>query len=149
LTTRVLVRSIGPPDQTLELEGLVNAAFWIGMEHGDDEVRSVTVTADPASFSTEGPGLQELITLLIRREIDFSIDFLPEGRKKSEYRSPGGTTFDRSNKGHGRELGYLEELAELKKALDQGRLTKSQYEENRKILIGGWVEREEEKKGGR
>jgi hypothetical protein len=129
----------------LELTGLLNAAFWIGMGHSEDEVRSVTVRADPASFSSEGPVLQEFITLLIQREIDFSVDFLPERGKKAVPRTSGGNTVSLPNQGYG----YLAELAELKKALDEGRLTKSQYEENRKILVAGLKGKVEGKIGGR
>jgi hypothetical protein len=129
----------------LELEGLVTAAFWIGMEHSEDEVRSVTISADPASLSNEGHELQEFITLLIQREIDFMVDFSPERGKKAVSRVSGGKTLNLANQ----RYGYLAELAELKKALDDGRLTKSQYEENRKVLIAGSKGRVEEKIGGR
>jgi hypothetical protein len=145
LTTRVLIHTSTPPGQTLELEGLVSAAFWIGMGHSEDEVRSVTISADPASLSNEGPELQEFITLLVQREIDFLVDFLPERGKKALPRASGGNTVNIPNQGYG----YLAELAELKKALDEGRLTKSQYEENRKILTAGLKGRVEGKIGGR
>ena len=112
----------------MELEGFVTAAFWIGMEHSDDEVRSVTVRADSASFSSEGPELREFLALLIQRGIDFSVDFLPERGKKPVPRDPGGSAPKAPNRRRGWEQGYLEELAALKKALDEGHLTMSQYE---------------------
>jgi hypothetical protein len=145
LTTRVLIHSNTSPGQTLELEGLLTAAFWLGMEYSDDDVRSVTVSSDPASLSNEGPALQEFITLLIQREIDFLVDFIPERGKNAVPRASGGNVIGLPNQGYG----YLAELAELKKALDQGRLTKSQYEENRKILVAGMKGRIEGKIGGR
>ena len=133
----------------MELEGLVNAAFWIGLEHSEDGVRSVVVSADPASFSKEGPELQDLVTLLVQREIDFAVDFQPERGGKVVPSAPAVQRTGAPSHGHQLEAGYLTELAELKRALEEGRLTKSQYEENRKILIAGWIGRAEGRTGGR
>lgn len=149
MTTKVLVRTNASPDRSLGLEGLVSAAFWIGVEHSEDDVRSVTVDVDAVSLTKEGPELQEFVTLLIQREIDFSVGFAPGPGKNAVATASRVEDPILSDQAHRWEAGYLIELAELKEALDDGRLTRSQYEENRKVLIAGWIGKVEGKTGGR
>jgi len=132
-------------EETKKFEGFITAAFWIGFDHSEGDVSSVRVRQPNESYDTDVAELTEFATLLVQRQINFSVEFFSEPVPQSP-QVPMGTGISQ-NKGSRREESkeeregdYEAELSRIKEEYRQGILTQKQYDAKKEALLKKWKE---------
>ena len=147
----ITIYSTGTSEPTKKFEGYITAAFWIGVDHAEGEVASVKVRQATESYDTEVELLNEFTSLMVQRQINFSVEFFaePVGVQMSE---PGRETetVERTMpviSAEGGETDYEAELTKIKSQYKKGLVTKKQFEAKKEELLKSWRERIEGRLG--
>ena len=151
----ITIYSTGTNEPTKKFEGYITAAFWIGVDHTEGEVASVKVRQPTESYDTEVELLNEFSSLMVQRQINFSVEFFaepaeakaaetvpeeaPEEKVELSFTTEGGAG--------GEALDYEAELAKIKNQYKKGLVTKRQYEAKKEELLKSWRERIEGRLG--
>jgi hypothetical protein len=147
----ITIYSTGTPEPTKKFEGYITAAFWIGVDHADGEVASVKVRQATESYDTEVELLMEFTTLMVQRQINFTVEFFAEPVETQtpeplqepvaeERAAPIIST-------EGGEVDYEAELTKIKNQYKKGLVTKRQFEAKKEELLKSWRERIEGRLG--
>jgi hypothetical protein len=140
----ITLYSQGQPALTKKFEGYIEAAFWIGLEYSDGDVISVKARQPSESYDTDVANLLEFSTLMVRRQINFSIEFFEEPPSKEDLEqgqpeepSAGPET---PSSEPAKTIDYRAELNKLKEDYDRKLYSKRQYEAKRDALLKKWKE---------
>ena len=141
----ITVYSGGTAKETKKFESFIEAAFWIGIEHLEGDLDSVRVRQPNESYDTDVANLSELSTLLVQRQINFSIEFFTEPlpSEESPPQLPGESPTHEPKtepSASAEELDYETELDKLKEEFRKGLMTKKQYESRKSVLLKKWKE---------
>jgi hypothetical protein len=140
----ITLYSRGAPPLTKKFEGYIEAAFWIGLEYSDDDIESVKARQPSESYDTDVANLLEFSAVMVRRQINFSIEFFEEPPPKEDLEQ--GTPEEPSaepeapSSAHAEGADYKAELIKLKEDYDKNRLSRRQYEAKRDSLLKKWKE---------
>jgi hypothetical protein len=140
----ITLYSQGQPALTKKFEGYIEAAFWIGLEYSDGDVISVKARQPSESYDTDVADLLEFSALMVRRQINFSIEFFEEPPPKENHeQSPP----EEPSAGPGtpssepvKTIDYKTELNKLKEDYDKKLYSRRQYEAKRDALLKKWKE---------
>jgi hypothetical protein len=142
----ITVYSGGTSNQTKKLEGYIAAAFWMGVDHAENELDSVKVRQPTESYDAEVANLTEFTSLLVERQINFSVEFFSEpsaqeSQAEEESQSPEIRVIPEGRLATAGD--YQKSLEELKDEYTKGSLTKKQYESKRNVILKQWKEKVE------
>ncbi len=147
----ITVYSGGSPDKTKKLDGFITAAFWIGVDHAEHDLESVKVRFPSESYDVDVTTLTEFTTLLVQRQINFSVEFFTEPTpiRQNPTASEVDVTAETVTAGGVEEgdLDFEEELTKIKADYQKGLVTKKQYEAKRGVLLKRWKEKVEGRMG--
>ena len=140
----ITLYSQGQPALTKKFEGYIEAAFWIGLEYSDGDVISVKARQPSESYDTDMANLLEFSALMVRRQINFSIEFFEEPPPKEdlEQGQPGEPSAgpETPSSEPAKTVDYKAELNKLKEDYDKKLYSKRQYEAKRDALLKKWKE---------
>jgi len=144
----ITIYSGDSPDETKKFEGFITAAFWIGFEHTEGDVSSVKVRQPNESYDIDVAELSEFATLLVQRQINFSVEFFNEPTpmersRQAKVSTRTGTEAQQPETSSGERLDYEAELARLKEEYESGVVNKNQYEAKKGTLLKKWKEKVE------
>ena len=143
----ITLYSQGADSEAKKFEGFIEAAFWIGVDHTDKDLASVKVRQPSQSYDEEVSTLKEFTELLVKQQINFSVEFFsepilsvggaPAEETLSELReedaqlvAPNGTEFQ-------------SEVEHLKEEYKRGSMSKKQYKSKKEDLLKQWRDRVE------
>lgn len=140
----ITIYSGGTPSQTKKFDGFMEAAFWIGLEHSDGDLESVKVRQPSESYDTDVANLLEFSALMVKRQINFSIEFfeeppLAENPEQSLLKEPS-PDLETASPVPAEDTDHGAELDKLKGDYDRGLMTKRQYEARKASLLKKWKE---------
>jgi hypothetical protein len=151
----ITVYSKAGPEETKKLDGFVEAAFWIGVDHAESDLDTVKVRLPSQSYDADVASMLEFTSLLVQRQINFSVEFFtepvaePSAPVSMNYRdepleslSAGSNALQQLEK---EEFDYEAELAKVKEDYDNGVVTKKQFESRKGALLKRWKEKVEGK----
>ena len=151
----ITVYSKAGPEETKKLDGFVEAAFWIGVDHAESDLDTVKVRLPTQSYDSDVAAVLEFTSLLVERQINFSVEFFtepipgPSAPVSMNYReepleslSTGSNALQQLEK---EEFDYEAELAKIKEDYDNGVVTKKQFESRKVALLKRWKEKVEGK----
>jgi hypothetical protein len=151
----ITVYSKAGPEETKKLDGFVEAAFWIGVDHAESDLDTVKVRLPTQSYDSDVASVLEFTSLLVQRQINFSVEFFaepvpePSSPVSMNYReepleslSVGSNALQQLEK---EEFDYEAELAKIKEDYDNGVVTKKQFESRKVALLKRWKEKVEGK----
>jgi hypothetical protein len=135
----------GSANLTKKFEGYIEAAFWIGVEHSEGDLESVKARQPNESYDTDVANLLEFSALLVRREINFSIEFFEEPSQPEDSASglpqePSPSEPETSAAALEKEADYKAELDRLRDDHLKGLVNKRHYESRKAILLKKWRE---------
>ena len=76
----ITVYSGGSNSKTKKFDSVIPAAFWAGADYADEDINSVKIRQPGISDESDLMNLIEFATLLVQRQINFSIEFPSESR---------------------------------------------------------------------
>lgn len=140
----ITLYSQGAPSLTKKFEGYIEAAFWIGLEYTDGDLISVKVRQPNESYDTDVANLLEFSALMVRRQINFSVEFfeeppLEENPEQGPPEEPSAGP-EPSSSEPAKGVDYKAQLAKLKEDFDSRRLSRRVYEAKRDALLKKWKE---------
>jgi hypothetical protein len=140
----ITLYSHGTPSPTKKFEGYIEAAFWIGLEYTDGDLMSVKARQPSEAYDTDVANLLEFSALMVRRQINFSVEFFEEPPPEENPRQgppdePSVWLGTPSSK-QAEDGDYKAQLAKLKEDYDRKRYSRSQYEAKREALLKKWKE---------
>ena len=154
----ITVYSRTGPEETKKLDGFIEAAFWIGGDHAESDLETVKVRLPSQSYDSDVASMLEFTSLLVARQINFSVEFFSEPVPGSSapinlnYReeplepvSTGPNALQQLERG---DFDYEGELSKLKEDYDKGLVTKKQFETRKVALLKRWKDKVEGKLGG-
>ena len=147
----ITIYSTGTTEPTKKFEGYITAAFWIGVDHAEGEVASVKVRQATESYDTEVELLNEFTSLMVQRQINFSVEFFAEPAEV-KMAEPARDAEDEEGavpvlSTGGAEIDYEAELSKIKNQYKKGLVTKKQFEARKEELLKSWRERIEGRLG--
>jgi hypothetical protein len=89
----ITVYSGGSNSKTKRFDSVISAAFWAGVDYADEDINSVKIRQPSLSAESDLMGLIEFTSLLVQRQINFSVEFSPEPH-------PGGNSEPERIKSH-------------------------------------------------
>jgi len=151
----ITIYSTGTNEPTKKFEGYITAAFWIGVDHTEGEVASVKVRQPTESYDTEVELLNEFSSLMVQRQINFSVEFFAEpSEAKAAEMSPEQApdekvelSFTTEGGLRGEGVDYEAELVKIKNQYKKGLVNRRQYEARKEELLKNWRERIEGRLG--
>jgi len=145
----ISIYSKAGPEETKKLDGFVEAAFWIGVDHAEGDLDTVKVRLPTESYDTDVAAMLEFTSLLVKRQVNFSVEFFTEPtltpapvEEQLESLSEGPHALQQLEKG---ELDFETELAKIKEEYDKGLVSKKQFESKKGALLKRWKEKVEGK----
>ena len=66
------------PEETKKLDGYVEAAFWVGVDHAENDLDTVKLRVPTESYDQDVASVLEFTSLLVRRQINFAVEFFAE-----------------------------------------------------------------------
>jgi hypothetical protein len=138
----ITIYSGGTPTQTKKFDGFMEAAFWIGLEQSDGDLESVKVRQPSESYDTDVANLLEFSSLMVKRQINFSIEFFEEppqveNPEQSLMKEPSAD-LETPSPVPAEDSDHRAELEKLKGDYDKGLMTKRQYEARKASLLKKW-----------
>ncbi|HUH82773.1 MAG TPA: hypothetical protein VLX33_02710 [Nitrososphaerales archaeon] len=146
------------PEETKKLDGFVEAAFWIGVDHTEGDLDTVKIRLPSQSYDSDVASMLEFTSLLVQRQINFSVEFFtepvpePSSPVSLNYReealepvATGPSALQQLEKG---DFDYETELAKIKEDYEKGVVSKKQFETKKGALLKRWKERVEGNLGG-
>jgi len=143
----ITVYSRGAEDQPKKFEGFMEAAFWVGVDHAEGDLDSVKIRQPTESYDEEVSTLGEFTGLLVRRQINFAVEFFSEPRPMEEVARPNGVPEESGQEAaplvltNGNE--FQEQIAQLKEDYKKGTITKKQFKSKKDDILRLWKERVE------
>jgi hypothetical protein len=134
----ITLYSGGSANLTKKFDGFVDAAFWIGADNLEGDLESVKVRQPNESYDTDVASLLEFSDLLVRKQINFAVEFFTEPPLQDEVAHPSplpASTPERSSWSD-----YMSELEKLKEDSERGLLPKRQYASKKETLLRRWRE---------
>jgi len=129
----------------------MEAAFWIGVDHAEGDLGSVKVRQPSQSYDEEVSTLGEFTNLLVRRQINFSIEFFSEPQMVE---MPGqAPVVPSEEKQEDSPLVYANgndfqsEIDQLKEEYKRGAMTKKQYKSKKDDILKQWRDKVEGRLG--
>jgi hypothetical protein len=151
----ITVYSKAGPEETKKLDGFVEAAFWIGVDHAESDLDTVKVRLPTQSYDSDVASVMEFTSLLVQRQINFSVEFFAEPSPESSspvslnYREEAMESLSAGSNGlqqiEKEEFNYEAELAKIKAEYDNGVVTKKQFESKKGALLKRWKDKVEGK----
>ncbi len=147
----ITVYSGGTPNETKKFDGYITAAFWVGLVHIEGDLESVKIRQPSESYDVDVTNLAEFTSLLVQRQINYSVEFFTEPQPVQE-NAPGEqeepvAAKRRAKETKGAELDYELELNKIRDDFQKGIITKAQYESKKGVLLKQWKERVEARLG--
>jgi hypothetical protein len=147
----ITIYPTGTTEPTKKFEGYITAAFWIGVDHTEGEVASVKVRQATESYDTEVELLTEFTTLMVQRQINFTVEFFAEPAEAQTGEPVTEPVSEESaapviSTGGG-EVDYEAELTKIKNQYKKGLVTKRQFEAKKEELLKSWRDRIEGRLG--
>jgi hypothetical protein len=138
----------GSEDKAKKFEGFMEAAFWMGIDHGDGDLVSVKVRQPAQTYDEEVATLGEFTDLLIKRQINFSIEFFAEPQPMEVLAQVGGAPAAMQDGSplvltDGSGSDYQNEMDHLKEEYKKGQMTKKQYKSKKEDLLRRWKDKVE------
>ena len=140
----ITVYTSGGPEETKKLDDFISAAFWIGVDHTEGDLTSVKVRLPSESYDNDVTSLMEFTSLLVQRQINFSVEFFAEPPAREVQAGPreeavgeGATAVSEQPNG---DLDFETELARIKEEYSRGLVTKKQFESKKGALLKRWKE---------
>ncbi len=141
----ITVYSRGGPEETKKLDGFIAAAFWMGIDHAEHDLESVKVRLPSESYDFDVSSLMEFTSLLVQRQINFSVEFFTEPPVPHPAAS---MSVEASVKGEPQtpelvdveEFDYETELTKIKEEYQKGLVTKKQFDSKKGALLKKWKE---------
>jgi|SRR5271157_2284790 len=93
LKPAITVYSGGSNSKTKRFDSVISAAFWAGVDYADEDINSVKIRQPSLSAESDVMSLIEFTSLLVQRQINFSVEFSPEPH-------PGGSSEPEREKSH-------------------------------------------------
>ncbi len=155
----ITVYSRGGPEETKKLDGFISASFWIGVDHAEGDLESVKIRLPTESYDFDVATLIEFTTLLVQRQINFSIEFFTEPSQPHapvnseigqdiEAGAESSPPIEEAELPEGTAVDYESELVKIKEQFKKGQVTKKQFESKKGELLKKWKEGIEEKLEG-
>jgi hypothetical protein len=151
----ITVYSKAGPEETKKLDGFVEAAFWIGVDHTEGDLDTVKVRLPTQSYDADVASMLEFTSLLVQRQINFSVEFFaepvpePSAPVSMSYRDEPLESMSAGSNGlqqlEKEEFDYETELAKIKEDYDSGVVTKKQFDSRKGALLKRWKEKVEGK----
>jgi hypothetical protein len=141
----ITIYSVGSDSDAKKFEGFIEAAFWMGVDHAEKNLASVKVRQPTQSYDEEVSTLREFTQLLIKQQLNFSVEFFVEPIPAS------GTELEREgppeiSQGEDQQLvtsgrnQFQGEIERLKGEYKRGAMTKKQYKSKKEDLLKLWKE---------
>lgn len=145
---KITVYLRGGPAETKKLDSFISAAFWIGVDHAENDLQSVKVRLPSESYDTDVSTMLEFTSLLVRRQINFSVEFFTEPPPRetavlNPEAEPSPEVRNRAPKDGDSE--FEKELDRMKDDYQKGAVSKEQYESRKDELLKKWKEKVEGK----
>jgi hypothetical protein len=145
LKPNITVYAKSGPDETKKLEGFISAAFWVGVDHAEGDVRSVKIRLPTESYDFDVENMLEFTSLLVRRQINFTVEFFVEPLQRqaaTKVETKNGPEQMPGSLASGREpeADYEDELSSIKAQYEKGAMTKEQFEAKKGTLLKKWRE---------
>jgi hypothetical protein len=80
LNPLITVYSGGSNSKTKKFDSIISAAFWAGVDYGEEDINSVKIRQPGLSGEADVVNLIEFATLLVQRQINFTVEFSTESR---------------------------------------------------------------------
>ncbi|MDA4126874.1 MAG: hypothetical protein OK452_06705 [Thaumarchaeota archaeon] len=146
----ITVYSRGLPDQTKKFEGFITAAFWIGLYHTEGEMESVKVRQPNESYDNDVANLGEFTSLMVQRQINFSVEFFSEPMLAQQITPQQGSRNPLADEipeliEDQEEVDFESQLTRIKDAYRSGLVNKKQYETKKGAILKKWKDKVEGK----
>ena len=138
----ITVYSQGAEKEAKKFEGFIEAAFWIGVDHAEKDLASVKVRQPTQSYDEEVSTLREFTNLLVKQQLNFSVEFFAEPIPVVQEVSEQETEPDIDEEAeqlvtsNGNE--FQTEIEHLKEQYKQGVMSKKQYKSKKEDLLKLW-----------
>ena len=123
----------------------MEAAFWIGVDHAEGDLASVKVRQPTESYDEEVSTLKEFTELLVKRQINFSIEFFAEPHPVEVPREAQSVAAGQEQEGSPLVLAggndFQTVIDQLKEEYKRGAMTKKQYKSRKEDLLKQWKDR--------
>ncbi len=136
------------PEETKKLDGFITAAFWIGVDHAENDLRSIKIRLPTESYDYDVANMMEFTSLLVQRQINFTVEFFVEppqrqGSPKVDIKTgrsgqEGKTEPDEANSEP--ESDYEVELLKIKEQFEKGQMTREQFDSRKGAILKKWKE---------
>ena len=141
----ITVYSKTGPEGTKKLDGFIAAAFWVGVDHAEGDVRSVKIRLPTESYDVDVENMLEFTNLLVRRQINFTVEFFVEPLQRQppmKIETKAGSEQEVGSSIPDKELeaDYEDELSKIKEQFEKGGMTKEQFESKKGTILKKWRE---------
>ena len=141
----ITVYSKSGPEETKKLDGFISAAFWVGVDQAEGDVKSVKIRLPTESYDYDVENMLEFTGLLVRRQINFTVEFFVEPQQhqpptRIENKTGPEQTGDTPTSGKELEADYEDELVSIKEQYEKGAMTKEQFESKKGTILKKWRE---------
>ncbi len=150
----ITVYSGGTQNETKKFDGFITAAFWVGLEHTEGDLESVKVRQPNEIYDVDVANLNEFTSLLVQRQINFSVEFFSEPEPIQHPIPPlskgalAGQAQEQAQPSAAEsEVDFESELNKIKEDYQKGVVTKAQYESKKGVLLKKWKEKVEARLG--
>ena len=148
---KITVYLRGGPAETKKLDSFIAAAFWIGVDHAENDLQSVKVRLPSESYDADVSTMLEFTSLLVRRQINFSVEFFtePPPREASVLAAEPEPTEGRNRPTpRDGDSEFEKDLDRMKDDYQKGLVSREQYESRKNELLKKWKEKVEGKLEG-
>jgi hypothetical protein len=147
----ITIYSRGAEGEPKKFEGFMEASFWIGVDHAEGDLVSVKVRQPAQAYDEEVSTLGEFTDLLVRRQINFSIEFFSEPQPLEAASPTRETTAEQREEESPLVLtqrnDFQSEIEQLRDEYKRGSMTKKQYKMRKEELLKQWKEKVEDRLG--
>jgi hypothetical protein len=141
----ITIYSVGGDSDSKKFEGFIEAAFWMGVDHSEKNLASVKVRQPTQSYDEEVSTLREFTQLLIKQQLNFSVEFFAEPLPAAET-EPEREAAPEISQGEDQQLvtsnrnQFQSEIERLKGEYKRGAMSKKQYKSKKEDLLKLWKE---------
>ena len=141
----ITIYSQGADSDSKKFESFIEAAFWMGVDHAEKDLASVKVRQPTQSYDEEVSTLREFTQLMIKQQLNFSVEFFSEPIPAAEA-EPGEEAAPEISRGEGQQLvtsdrsEFQSEIEHLKEEYKRGAMSKKQYKAKKEDLLKLWKE---------
>lgn len=148
----ITLYSPGTTEPSKKFEGYISAAFWIGVDHAEGDIGSIKIRQPVESYDSEVASLTEFTSLMVQRQISFSVEFFTEpGAPAAAEPEPVEVKYSTETSSADSvvegEWDFEGELTKIKEQYKQGTMTKKQFESKKAGILRQWKEKVEGRMG--